>query len=157
MAKFTNGERHLVKELIAIHSLKHLSDKEIIEIIFQHTNKMITDRALYDLRQSIKRDSFQWFNTLRQDRYAYIHEYKERINEITDLQKKVHEIIDKNEHNPQIQLTAIGELHKLNITLSNYVEIIPNIIGNNSNGSTVPTNPQDKTISTETEEQFITV
>ena len=38
---------------------------------------------------------------MREGEYEYIHEFKERINEIMDLQKKHHEIIDNNEHNPQ--------------------------------------------------------
>ena len=53
-----------------------MSDKEIIKIIFYQTNKMITDRALYDLRQSIKKDSYHWYNTLRQGKYEYLHEFK---------------------------------------------------------------------------------
>ena len=67
-----------------------------------------------------------------------------------DLQKRCHELIESNKHNPQIQLSAIAELHRLNITLSNYVEIIPNVI--NGPSPTIPTNTQDKTVSTEPEE-----
>ena len=56
--------------------------------------------TLYNIRQEIKRDSYEWDKTLRQDQYAYISEFKERINEILDLQKMHHEIISRNEHNP---------------------------------------------------------
>ena len=37
---------------------------------------------------------FQWYKTMREGEYEYIHEFKERINEIMSLQKKHHEIID---------------------------------------------------------------
>ena len=61
-----------------------------------------------------------------------------RIEEITDLQKMHHEIIAKNEYNPQIQQTSLAELHRLNITLSNYFEVAPTVI----NGITLPTAPE---------------
>ena len=50
---------------------------------------------------------------MREGQYEYIHEFKERINEILFLQKKHHQIIDNNEHNPQIQQTSLAELHRL--------------------------------------------
>lgn len=148
MGKFTNGERHLVKSLVATLSLKRISDNEIIEIIFHQTNKMITRKALYELRQSIKKDSYEWYSKLRQDQYAYIHEYKERIDEILSLQQKHHEIIDSNKHYPQIQQTSLAELHRLNITLSNYFEVAPTVV----NGITLPITPEAKNINTESEE-----
>ena len=64
---------------------------------------------------------------MREGEYEYLHEFKERINEIMDLQKKLHSIIDNNENNPAIQINAIAELHKLNITLSNYFDVAPAI------------------------------
>jgi len=72
---------------------------------------------------------------MREGQYEYIHEFKERINEIIDLQKKLHKIIDKNEHNRQIQLSAIAKLDKLSITLSNLYDVAPLIV----NGVTVST------------------
>ena len=50
---------------------------------------------------------------MREGEYDYIHEFKERINEILFLQNKHHQIIDSNEHNPQIQQTSLAELHRL--------------------------------------------
>jgi hypothetical protein len=89
VSKFTNRERYLVKSLIATLSLKRIRDKEIIQIIFSQTNKMITERTLYDLRQSIKRDSFDWYKSVREGQYEYIHEIRERMNEIIWLKKSI--------------------------------------------------------------------
>ena len=66
---------------------------------------------------------------MREGEYEYIHEFKERIDEILSLQKNHHQIIDANEDNPQIQQTSLAELHRLNITLSNYFDVAPDIIG----------------------------
>ena len=145
MGKFTNGERSVVKSLIATLSIKRIPDNEIIQIIFEQTNKMISERTLYDLRQSIKKDSYEWYRSMREGQHNYIHEFKERINEILALQQKHHEIIDKNEHNPQIQQTSLTELHRLTITLSNLYDVAPTII----NDTTLPATPETKTINSE--------
>ena len=126
-----------------------MTDNEIIEQIERQTGQTITRFGLYKIRQQTKKDSWEWYKTMREDSYSYLHEFKERINEIESLQKKANQIIDKNEHNPQIQLSAISELHKLNITLSNYIEVLPTVI--NNNGPSISTTPEDKT--TESEEQ----
>ena len=131
-----------------------MTDNEIIQEIERQTGQTVTRNTIYKTRQQMKKESYDWFNTLRQDRYSYLHEFKERINEIMDLQKKCHELIESNKHNPQIQLSAIAELHRLNITLSNYIEVIPTVI----NGCTISTTPEDKTTeSEESTESIITV
>jgi hypothetical protein len=58
---------------------------------------------------------------MREGEYEYIHEFKERINEILFLQKKHHQIVMRNEDNPQIQQASLAELHRLSITLLIYM------------------------------------
>ena len=81
-----------------------MTDNEIIQEIERQTGQTVTRNTIYKTRQQMKKESYDWFNTLRQDRYSYLHEFKERINEIMDLQKKCHELIESNKHSPQIQL-----------------------------------------------------
>ena len=78
---------------------------------------------------------------MREGQYEYIHEFKERINEVYWLQQYHHEIIDNNKTNPQIQQASLAELHRLNITLSNYFDVAPDII----NGSTLSAPSESKT------------
>ena len=85
---------------------------------------------------------------MQQGQFEYIHEFKERIGEILWLQKKHHDIIDNNP-NPSVQQTSLAELHRLNITLSNYFDVAPDIIGH----STVPAPSETKT--TEPEDRII--
>ena len=67
MPKFTLSERQFIKSIVATASLKRLTDKETIEEIHKHiTDKdPVTREYLYEVRQSIKRDSFNWYNKLR--------------------------------------------------------------------------------------------
>ena len=153
MSKFLKGEKALVKSIVANLTIKRIPDNDIIRNIFEQTDKTITFRYLSKLRQQIKRESFKWYKTMREGEYEYIHEFRERMNEILFLQKKHHEIIDNNEHNPQIQQTSLAELHRLSITLSNLYDVAPTIIGVGPN-ATISITPETKS-STATGNEFI--
>ncbi len=94
--------------------------------------------GLYYVRQSIKKESYHWYKAMRDGQYEYIHEFKERINEIVDLQKFHHQIIDSATEPTTVKQTSLAELHRLNITLSNYFDVAPDII----NGSSIPETPK---------------
>lgn len=87
---------------------------------------------------------------MREGEYEYIHEFKERINEILFLQKKHHQIIMRNEDNLQIQQTSLAELHRLSITLSNLYDVAPTIIGVRPN-ATISITPETKSSTTTSE------
>jgi hypothetical protein len=84
---------------------------------------------------------------MREGEYEYLNEFKERINEIMFLQKKHHQIVMRNEDNPQIQQTSLSELHRLSITLSNLFDVAPTIIGVGPN-ATISITPETKTSTT---------
>ena len=150
MSKFTNDERILIKSIVATLSIKKTSDTNIIKEIYEKTNKTITRKEIYNVRQRIKKESYQWFKTLREGQFEYIHEFKERVEEILWLQMKYHNIIDKNQNSPLIQQTSLAELHRLNITLSNYFDVAPGIV----NGITIP-ETSEVTTSTREARNFI--
>ena len=129
-------------------SIKRIPDAEIIKGIYDQTKKTVSRKTLYNVRQQIKKDSYHWYKAMRQGQFEYIHEFKERIDEILWLQRKHHDIIDNNS-NPSVQQTSLAELHRLNITLSNYFDVAPDTIGH----STIPAPSETKT--TEPENRII--
>lgn len=142
MPKFNAEERRVIDIMVAALSIKRIPDPDIIDQVMKLANKKITRQTLYNVRQAnVKKESFHWYRTMREGQIEYVHQFKERINEILFLQKKHHQIIDANEHNPQIQQTSLSELHRLSITLSNLFDVAPTII----NGAiTVPIAPETK-------------
>jgi hypothetical protein len=102
VSKFTNEERSLVKTIVATLLIKRIPESQIIEEVHRQTNKSITKRFLYSVKQQIKKVSYKWYSQLREGEYEYLHEFKNRINEIVDLQRMHHEIISKNDGNPSI-------------------------------------------------------
>lgn len=139
MSKFTNGERSLVKNIIAALTIKRIDDNDILKVIFDQTGKSITRKEIWNIRERIKRESYHWYKTMREGQYEYIHEFKERINEILSLQKLHHQIIDSPTEPTTVKQTSMAELHRLNITLSNYFDVAPSIIG-----TTISTAPETK-------------
>jgi hypothetical protein len=89
---------------------------------------------------------------MREGQYEYIHEFKERISEIVDLQKMHHAIIDSDTEPTTVKQTSMAELHRLNITLSNYFDVAPDIIGH-----TVPAPSEAKATNREATTRYIIV
>ena len=91
---------------------------------------------------------------MREGQYEYIHEFKERINEILSLQKLHHQIIDSPTEPTTVKQTSMAELHRLSITLSNLLDVAPTIV----NDITLSTTSQVKgtaTTTSKTETDFI--
>jgi hypothetical protein len=149
MPKFSIDERKQLKNIVANLSITRLADSEIAKEIERQTGKSITTKQIYNVREQIKKDSFEWYRNLQQGKYEYIHEFKERINEILWLQQKHHEIVKNNENKPTVQQTSLNELHNLNITLSNYFDILPDVL----NGSTISKPSQQQKESSSSAEQ----
>jgi len=111
--KFRNGERTEIESIVASLTIKRIPDSLILKHIFNQTGKTLTKRSLWNIRQRLKRDSYRWYETLREGEYEYLHEFKERVNEIVDLQRMHHEIISRNDndkvYNPSIVQTSLAE------------------------------------------------
>jgi len=87
MGKFTAEERAVIKSIVAMLTIKRIPNSEIIQEVYNQTKKTISDQSLCNIRDRIKRDSYHWYKTMREGEYEYIHEFRERINEMLDLQK----------------------------------------------------------------------
>ena len=95
-----------------------MPDTEIMQEIEGQTNQTITRSGLYKIKQQIKKESYDWYKSMREGQFEYIHEFKERINEILSLQERHHEIIDNDMNISPVKRASLVELHRLSITLS---------------------------------------
>lgn len=154
MSKFTTVEKNQIKNTVALLSIKRIPDLEIIKSIFDQTNKTITVRQVTRIKQQIKKESHHWYRTMREGEYEYIHQFKERIDEIINLQKKHHEIVESPIEPTTVKQASLIELHKLSITLSNLYDVAPTIIGVGHDAAISATS-EVKTSSTETERSII--
>jgi uncharacterized protein YpbB len=148
--KFTSAERIQIRTLVATLSIKRLPDAEVMKEVSNTMDKTISMRYLTNVKRQIKRESYHWYKTMREGEFEYLHEFKERINEIMFLQKKHHQIIMRNEDNPHIQQISLAELHRLSITLSNLYDVAPTIIGVGKD-ATISITPETKNSATTNE------
>ena len=153
MPKFTKAERILVKSIIAALSIKRIPEQDIIDEIYRQTNKTITKSGMFYIRNDIKKESYQWYKTTREGEYEYIHEFRERINEILDLQKRQYEIADSPTVPIPIKQASLFELHKLTVTLSNLFDVASFIISNSN--AALPTSPETKTTEPEATASYV--
>jgi hypothetical protein len=79
VSKFTLAERELVKSKVARLTIKRIPDPEIIKEVYLQTNKTLSGSGLYNVRQSIKKDSFQLYKTMREGEYEFIYELYQYI------------------------------------------------------------------------------
>ena len=145
MLKFTCTERLTVKNIVAMLTIKRIPDAEIIKSIFDQTGKTTTVSNLTRIKQEIKRDSYHWYETMREGEYEYIHEFRERINEILDLQKRHYEIADSPNVPIPVKQASLFELHKLSVTLSNLFDVAPFITNSISNNAPLSAPSENKT------------
>ena len=143
MSKFTSAQKPIVKSIVATLMIKRIPDNEIMQEVYKQTNKTISRTGLFYIKQSIKKDSYKWYQMLREGEYEYLFEFKSRISEIVDLQRRHYKIIEDHPNSPVIQQSSLSELHRLNITLSNYFDVAPTIV----NTTPVKTNQNDNSIS----------
>lgn len=153
MGKFNAEERAVIKSIVAMLTIKTIPNSEIIKEVYNQTKKTISDQSLCNIRDRIKRDSYQWYKTMREGEYEYIHEFRERVNEILDLQKRHYEIADSPIVPIPIKQASLFELHKLTVTLSNLFDVAPYITSNSN--VTVSAPSETKTTGSETKEQSI--
>ena len=78
----TSAERILVKSIIASLSIKRIPEQDIIDEVYRQTKKTLTKSGMFYIRKDIKKESYHWYKTMREGQCEFIHEFRERINEI---------------------------------------------------------------------------
>ena len=124
--KLRKAEREKLKQLVADSILNRLSTDESLDYIEKSLHVRFTPRYIQYVKQWLKTDMQQEFSQLRQDKYAYIHEYLQRINEIRDLQRHSRIILAKT-NDDHLRLKCISELHALSLSLANLYDVLPAI------------------------------
>jgi hypothetical protein len=147
--KLTAAERTQVQNLVANLYIKNIPESMILDEIRRQTGKTISRVSLFYIKQRIKKESYKWYSQLRKDNFEFIHEFRQRIREINDLQEKHYLIMNSDKEPTYIKQTSMAELHKLTITLSNLYDIAPYIVSNlgantNNNGNPISIKSEDK-------------
>jgi hypothetical protein len=67
----------------------------------------------------LKHDGANELQSLQKDRDYYLKSmFWDRLSELEYQQKVLHSVIDKNEHNPEVQIKAVHELHSITVDIN---------------------------------------
>jgi hypothetical protein len=100
-------------------SLLYIKDKLGREIGADHFNHV---RA--DLKQDVKKNLAHQ----QKDRFAFVREFFDRIEEIRYIKKRLWKLMEENPDKPILQKSCLSELHQSAITLCNLYDALPAVI-----------------------------
>jgi hypothetical protein len=83
----------------------------------------------HKLKNSLKKDTETWMNSLMKDRWAYVSQYKERVDEYYKYQKEYWRIFHMNPSNGYLQKITLDSLQNVSAALTNLYDIMPEIAG----------------------------
>jgi len=138
MTKFTKAERNFLRSIIEALTLDRYTEKEILDFLKERHNINIDRSYVSRVRTGMEKDGKTWYDQLRQSDYKYFYTFKERIDSLTRYQRRLNEIVNKEESSDFLRIQAIKELHKIEISLARlYGNLHDIVIDNNEYLSTL--------------------
>ena len=151
--KVAKSQRQYVRGIIHNLSLQRWTSQEISDYLHGEKKIDIARSTVNSIRRQIEKQAEKWYIELRQSRYKYIANYKERIDSLLSYQKKLNQIVDRylpprpntltsTLSYPDTIIKAISELHKIEISIFSLWKQLPNLdlsdpaSASNNNGST---------------------
>jgi len=83
------------------------------------------------LKAAMKGETERWMNSLMKDRWAYITQYKERVQEYERYQKEYWRIFLSNPNNGYLQKICLDSLQNATAAITSLYDIMPEIAGAN--------------------------
>jgi hypothetical protein len=126
LPKLTKQEREELKSLVVDASVRRLTAKETCAYLFDKLGVSISIDHIKHLRMDLKHDSAKELQSLQKDRDYYLKcMFWDRLAEMEYQQKLLHSVIDKNEHNPEVQIKAVHELHSITVDINRAYQGLP--------------------------------
>ncbi len=131
-----------MKQLVLESTLKQFTGQQALEYISLKLGHEIGIDYYNKIKRGVKDSIGRTINILQKDRYAYIGLYFERIEQLRYAERKLHEIIDKHDHNPILQKGCIAELAGITQSLTSLYEMLPELIVLQSSYNEAYTHPE---------------
>ena len=126
MTKLRRREREKLKQLVADSILNRFTTDETIDYIDRVLHVKFKENYIQKVKKWLREDMQEQFCELRRDKFAYIHEYLNRINELKELQRQNHILLAKSS-DANLQHRCMIELHSLTVSLANLYDALPAI------------------------------
>jgi hypothetical protein len=123
----TKNQRETLKQLVLESQLKRLTGTEAVEWIYQKSQISIGIDYYRHVKSQLSREVSKRVQSLMKDRYAYLAQYFERIDELKQYQKDLQELIRKNPDDHQLHKSCYSELHSLTLSINSLYELLPEV------------------------------
>ena len=122
--KFTKTEKQYLRGIIHNLSLQRLTDQEIVDFLQREKKIDISRSTATKIRNQVVEEAGDGYLELREFGYRTIAFYKERLDSLLSYQKKLNEILTTCE-TPEIEIRAIAELHRIEMSLHTIFQELP--------------------------------
>jgi hypothetical protein len=126
--KLTKNQREYFKQLVLESQLKRLSPTEATQWIHQKLGIQLSISHYEHVKAQMRREVGKRLEFLMKDRYAYVAQYFERIDELKQIQKDLQELIRSHPNNPHLQKNCYSELHSLTLSINSLYELLPELM-----------------------------
>ena len=129
-SKLTRIQREDAKIYVRECVISKFSREESLAYVKQKLGRQdITIFDIYRIKVALKKDTAKWMNSLMKDRWAYVAEYKERVDEYYKYQKEYWRIFHLNPTIPYLQKITLNSLQNVSAALTQLYDIMPEIAG----------------------------
>ena len=127
MRKFTDLQREHFKQIVLDCTVQRLTTQESLQYIKDLGIEIGADHFNH-VRAQLKQDVKKNLKHLQKDRFAFMREFFDRIEEIRFIQKRLWRMIEDNPDKPILQKSCLSELHQSTITLCNLYDSLPAVL-----------------------------
>jgi hypothetical protein len=125
MRKFTNLQKEHFKQFVLDCTIQRLTTQESLQYVKDKLGMEIGADHFNHVRAQLKQDVKKNLKHLQKDRFAYMREFFDRIQEIRFIQKRLWRMIEENPDKPILQKSCLSELHQSTITLCSLYDSLP--------------------------------
>jgi hypothetical protein len=125
MRKFTNIQKEHFRHLVLDCVVQRLTTQESLQYVRDKLGTEIGADRFNHVRAELKRDVMKNLAHLQKDRFAYVREFFDRIEEIRYIQKKLWKLMEDNPDKPILQKSCLSELHQSTLTLCDLYDVLP--------------------------------
>jgi hypothetical protein len=128
LSKLTTSQKQQLKDLVIEATVRRLTNLEMVSYIQNKMHVTISEDYLRHVKYSIKKDTKQTFTNLRKDIDLYINSlFFDRIDELRYMQRVLHEVIETNADDGEIQIKAVAQLQTITNQLNQYFIQLPDV------------------------------
>ena len=128
MSKLTQVQKQQLKDLVINATVRRLTNLEMTDYIRSQMQITISQDYLKHVKSSIRKDTKQNFENLRKDINLYLDSiFFDRVGELRYMQKILHEVIEANTDDGDIQIKAVAQLQSITNQLENYFIALPKV------------------------------